>query len=163
MQKIKAVALLSGGLDSSLAVKLIKDQGIDVHALNCTSIFCLCNTRGRCESAEVAKKFKIPIKMIKKGMEYIKIVRNPKHGYGSSMNPCIDCRIYLLKKAKKYAREVGAKFIFTGEVLDQRPMSQHFNTLMLIEKEAGLKGKLLRPLSAKLLLETEAEKKDFVD
>lgn len=162
MKKIKAVALLSGGLDSSLAVKLIKDQGIDVHALNCTSIFCLCNTRGRCESAEVAKKFKIPIKMIKKGMEYIKIVRNPKHGYGSSMNPCIDCRIYLLKKAKKYAKEVGAKFIFTGEVLDQRPMSQHFNTLMLIEKESGLKGKLLRPLSAKLLPETEAEKKGWV-
>jgi tRNA U34 2-thiouridine synthase MnmA/TrmU len=79
------------------------------------------------------------------------------------MNPCIDCRIFILKKAKEYAEKIGAKFIFTGEVLNERPMSQHEGALRIIEKEAGLKGKILRPLSAKLLPETEAEKKAWVD
>jgi tRNA U34 2-thiouridine synthase MnmA/TrmU len=79
------------------------------------------------------------------------------------MNPCIDCRIYTLKKAKKYAKKIGASFIFTGEVLDERPMSQHMRALKIIEKEAGLEGKILRPLSAKLLPETEIEKKGLVN
>ncbi len=91
------------------------------------------------------------------------MLRNPKHGYGKNMNPCIDCKIFMMKKAKKYAKEIGADFIFTGEVLDERPKSQHYPAMMLIEKEAGLKGKLLRPLSARLLPETEAEKKGLVD
>ena len=79
------------------------------------------------------------------------------------MNPCIDCRIFLLKKAKKYAKEVGADFIFTGEVLDERPISQHYTAMKLIENEAGLQGRILRPLSARLLPETDAEKKGLVD
>jgi tRNA U34 2-thiouridine synthase MnmA/TrmU len=91
------------------------------------------------------------------------MLRKPKHGYGKNMNPCIDCKIFMIKKAKKYAKEIGADFIFTGEVLGERPKSQHYPALRLIEEEAGLKGKLLRPLSAKLLPETVAEKKGLVD
>lgn len=159
---MKALGLLSGGLDSTLAVKLILDQGIDVIAVNFTSPFCLCG-RGGCGAVEVAKKFKIPIKVIRKDKDYLKVVRNPKHGYGKNMNPCIDCRIFMLKKAKKYAKKIGASFIFSGEVLDERPMSQHRKALDIIEKEAGLNGKILRPLSAKLLPKTEAEKKGLVD
>ena len=96
-------------------------------------------------------------------MDYLRIIKNPKHGYGKNLNPCIDCRIYILKKAKNYARKIDAKFIFTGEVLGQRPMSQHRQALKLIEKEAGLKNKILRPLSAKYLPETEAEKNCWVN
>src|SRR3989344_2056937 len=160
---MKALALLSGGLDSTLAVKLIKNQGIEVMALNFTGPFCLCGGKKGCASIDMAKQLKVPLKIINKGEEYLKIVRNPKYGYGKNLNPCIDCRIFILKKAKKYAKEINAEFIFTGEVLDQRPMSQHRSAMDLIDKEAGLKGKVLRPLSAKLLPETEAEKKGFVD
>ena len=160
-KRTKAVALLSGGLDSTLAVKLVLDQGIDVEAVNFVSPFCLCR-KGGCGALEVAKNLNIPLKTITVGEEYLRIVRKPKFGYGKNMNPCIDCRIFMLKKAKKYAEEIGASFIFTGEVLGQRPMSQHRKTLGIIEKEAGLKGKILRPLSAKLLPPTEVEEKGLV-
>ena len=155
------MALLSGGLDSTLAVKLVLDQDIDVEAINFVSPFCLCR-KGGCGALEVAKNLNIPLKTITVGEEYLRIVRKPKFGYGKNMNPCIDCRIFMLKKAKKYAEEMGASFIFTGEVLGQRPMSQHRKTLGIIEKEAGLKGKILRPLSAKLLPPTEVEKKGLI-
>lgn len=160
---MKALAMLSGGLDSTLAVRIILEQGIDVEAVNFTSPFCLCNREGRCEAAEIAQKFKIPLHMISKGEEYVQIIRNPKYGYGKNMNPCIDCRIFMLKKAKALAKRIGASFIFTGEVLDQRPMSQHWYALKIIEKEARLEGKILRPLSAKFLPKTEAERKGWVD
>jgi len=159
---MKALALLSGGLDSALAAKLILDQGIEVVALNFTSPFCLCG-RGGCGAIGVARQLKTPIKIINSGEDYLKVIRKPKHGYGKNMNPCIDCRIYMLKKAKKYAEEIGAAFIFTGEVLDERAMSQHRKALDVIETDVGLKGKILRPLSAKLLPKTEAEKKGWVD
>jgi tRNA-specific 2-thiouridylase len=160
-KRTRALALLSGGLDSTLAVKLMLDQGIDVEAVNFASPFCLCR-KGGCGALEVAKGFNIPLKTINVGEEYLRIVRKPRFGYGRNMNPCIDCRIFMLKTAKKYARKTGALFIFTGEVLGQRPMSQHGTTLGVIEEEAGLKGKILRPLSGKLLPPTEAEKKGLV-
>ena len=160
-KKTKALALLSGGLDSALAVKLMLDQGIDVEAVNFVSPFCLCR-KGGCGAVEVAENFKIPLKTINVGEEYLRIVRKPRFGYGKNMNPCVDCRIFMLKKAKKYSKETGASFIFTGEVLGQRPMSQHGKALSMIEEEVGLKGKILRPLSAKLLPPTEVEKKDLV-
>ena len=162
IKKMKALALLSGGLDSTLAVGIILDQGIHVEAINFVTPFCLCR-RGGCGAYEVAKRFNIPLKVVNVGMDYVKVVRKPKFGYGRGMNPCIDCRIFMLKKAKKYAKEMGASFIFTGEVLDERPMSQHRRALEIIEKEAGLKGKILRPLSAKLLPKTEAETRGWVD
>ena len=162
MTKIKALALLSGGLDSTLAAKLILEQGIDVVALNFASPFCSCakDERG---VAEAAKQLGVPLKVVNVGDEYLKMVRKPKHGYGKNINPCIDCRIFILKEAKKYAKEIGADFIFTGEVLGERPMSQHFSALQLVEEESGLKGEILRPLSARLLPETVIEKKGLVD
>ncbi len=162
MKSIRAVGLLSGGLDSTLAVKLMLDQGIEVHAVNFTSPL---HQRGekRTRAEATAKAFNIPFRSIELDSEYLSIVRHPKHGYGSGMNPCIDCHALMLRKAKQYARHIGARFIFTGEVLGERPMSQHQQALKVVEKEAGLQGKILRPLSAQLLPETEAERKGWVD
>ncbi len=160
---MKAIALLSGGLDSILAVKLISEQGINVVGLNFVSTFYSREQKSKTHAYRFAKKFKIPLKVIDVGKEYLIVLKKPKHGYGAGINPCIDCKIFMLKKAKQYAKRIGAKFIFTGEVLGERPMSQHRRALEIIEKEAGLKGKLLRPLSAKLLPKTEAEKKGWID
>ena len=154
--------MLSGGLDSILAVKMIQNQGVDIIAVNFISPFCL-RGKGGCGAAEVAKQLRIPLKIINVSDDYLKMLKNPRFGYGRNMNPCIDCRIFMLKKAKKYAKEIGASFLFTGEVLNERPMSQNRKALEIIEKEAGLEGKILRPLSAKFLAETEAEKKGWVD
>jgi tRNA-specific 2-thiouridylase len=162
MTKVKALALLSGGLDSTLATELILKQGIDVVAVNFASPFHSCS-KDECGVTEAAKQIGVPLKVVDVGKEYLKMLRKPKHGYGKNMNPCIDCRIFILKKAKKYAEEIGASFIFTGEVLGERPMSQHSSALKLVEEESGLKGKILRPLSARLLPETVMEKKGAVD
>jgi len=166
----KAVALLSGGLDSTLAIKLILEQGIGVHALNFTSAFCTCNggrekQDGGCrsEAKRVAEEFGITIKVLTKGLDYMDIVRNPRHGYGKGINPCVDCRIYMFKLAKKYMEDINASFIITGEVLGQRPMSQRRDTFMTIEKESGLAGLILRPLCAKHLSPTIPEKTGLVD
>jgi tRNA U34 2-thiouridine synthase MnmA/TrmU len=164
--KRKALALLSGGLDSTLAVKMMLDMGLDVEALNFTSPFCTCtgkNSGCKSEAVRVAQDFNIPIKVIHKGLDYLEIVRNPKHGYGKGVNPCVDCRIYLLRKAKEYMAECGADFIITGEVLGQRPMSQRWDSLRVIERESGLEGLLLRPLSAQHFEPTIPEKKGWVD
>ncbi|MBU1199096.1 MAG: hypothetical protein KKF46_01080 [Nanoarchaeota archaeon] len=161
-KKIKAVGLFSGGLDSALAIKLVQEQGIDVVALNFVGPFCTCVNEG-CSIPGLAKQLGVEVKLMNKGKEYLRLVRKPKYGYGKNMNPCVDCKIFILKKAKQYAKKIGAKFIFTGEVVGQRPMSQHYQTLMQIEKNAGLKGKLVRPLCAGLLEPTEAEKKAWVD
>ena len=162
----KALALLSGGLDSTLAVKVMLDQGIAVEALNFTSPFCTCtgkNSGCKSEAVRVAEEFKIPIKVMHKGVDYLEIVRNPRHGYGKGMNPCVDCRIFLLRKAKEYMAECGADFVITGEVLGQRPMSQRRDTLNVIERESGLAGLLLRPLSAKHFEPTIPEREGWVD
>ena len=162
----KALALLSGGLDSTLAVKVMLDQGISVEALNFTSPFCTCtgkNAGCKSEAVRVAQEFGIPIKVINKGVDYLEIVRKPKHGYGKGLNPCIDCRIFLLRKAREYMTESGADFIITGEVLGQRPMSQRRDTLRVIERESGLEGLLLRPLSAKHFPPTIPEQEGWVD
>ena len=158
---VKALGLLSGGLDSTLAIKLMLEQGVEVEALNFVTPFCLCCRRG-CDASDFASKFQIKLKRIFLGDEYLRMLRNPKHGYGKNMNPCIDCRILMLKRAKRYAKQIGADFIFTGEVLDERPMSQHRRAMETIEKEAGLEGKILRPLSAKCLPRAEAEKKGWI-
>jgi tRNA-specific 2-thiouridylase len=162
----KALALLSGGLDSTLAVKVMLEQGIQVEALNFTSPFCTCtgkNAGCKSEAMRVAEELDIPIKVMNKGIEYLEIVKKPKHGYGKGMNPCIDCRIFLLRKAKEYMAESGADFIITGEVLGQRPMSQRRDTLRLIERESGLEGLLLRPLSAGFFAPTIPEQEGWVD
>ena len=148
MTKIKALALFSGGLDSILAVKLMLEQGIDVVAVTFVSPFCLCE-KGGTGVSEAARQLGVPLKVVDVGTTYLKMVRKPKHGYGKHMNPCIDCRIFILKRSKKIAKEIGASFIFTGEVLDERPMSQHSRAMKIIEEETRLKGKILRPLSGR--------------
>ncbi|MDP3143543.1 MAG: tRNA 4-thiouridine(8) synthase ThiI [Candidatus Omnitrophota bacterium] len=165
MNKIKAVSLISGGLDSTLATKIIVDLGIEVLAINFLSPFCLCNRRGGCkyEAGEVSGKLGIPLKTVAVHEDFLKMVKSPKHGYGSNLNPCIDCRIMMLKKAKEYMESIGASFVITGEVLGQRPMSQNRHSLDLIEKESGLSGLILRPLSAQLLAETIPEKMGWVN
>jgi len=160
---IKAVGLFSGGLDSLLAIRLIQEQGIEVTAVSFCSPFFIANDEKKKKLEETARKNRFKIEFITLGKDYLKIVKNPKHGHGKNINPCIDCHAFMIRKAKAYAKKMGAKFVFTGEVLDERPMSQNIQSLGLVEKESGLKGKLLRPLSAKLLPETEAEKKGFVD
>lgn len=159
--KVKALALFSGGLDSILAAKLIQNQGIEVEAFNFNSPFYL--SEKKCSLADAVKQLNIPLKVVEAENDYFQMLRNPKHGYGKNMNPCIDCRAFILKKAKKYAREAKADFIFTGEVLGERPMSQRFPAMKLIEKEAGLDRRVLRPLSAKVLPETLIEREGLVD
>ena len=159
----KAIALLSGGLDSTLAVKLILDQGIEVEALNFVTPFCTCNRQGRCEARHVAEEFGIPWKTIAVTEEFFRVIREPKHGYGSGMNPCLDCRILMFSQARERMEQIGAAFVFTGEVLGQRPMSQHRQAMRIIDRESGLDGRLLRPLSAQLLEPTIPEKEGLVD
>ncbi len=160
--KGKALALFSGGLDSSLAIKLIQEQGIEVEAIAFLTPFYTAKV-GSFSIERAAELLGVPLKVVRLGLEYLRVVRKPKYGYGRHMNPCIDCRIHMLKKAKKYAREIGADFIVTGEVLDERPMSQHMKALKIVEEESSLKGRLLRPLSARLLPLTESEKLGLVD
>lgn len=162
----KAIALLSGGLDSSLAVKMMLDQGIEIAAVNFTSPFCNCTPRKigcKHQATKIAEEFGIPIQVIPKGMDYMKVVQNPHHGYGRGMNPCIDCRIYMLRKVKEIMPLTNASFVVSGEVLGQRPMSQYRQALQIIEKESGLKGLILRPLSAQHFPLTIPELEGIVD
>ena len=166
MSEIKAVGLLSGGLDSTLAAKVLIEQGIEVHAINFVSPFCTCTPKSAgCAAVVTAVRQLggIPLKRIVLGSEYLDMVRGPKHGYGRGMNPCIDCRIMKIKKAAEYMREIDAKFLFTGEVLGQRPMSQHRSAISIIDRDSGMKGLILRPLSARLFSPTIPEQQGWVD
>jgi tRNA-uridine 2-sulfurtransferase len=164
-KKIKAVALLSGGLDSQIAVRMMKKQNIDVEAVAIKTPFCDFDCGKGCghKVLEVSSELDIELKTIYLGKEYLTMLKNPKYGYGSGMNPCIDCRMMMYDEAKKHMKKIGADFLITGEVLHQRPMSQNSNALSVIEKETGMEGKVLRPLSAQLLPKTEPEKKGLVD
>jgi tRNA-specific 2-thiouridylase len=163
MMKAKAIALLSGGLDSTLAVKLMLEQKVDVEALNFVTPFCQCNRHGHCEALEVAEQFDIPCKVIAVTEEFFERIRHPRYGYGSGMNPCLDCRILMFSKAKERMEETDADFVFTGEVVGERPMSQRLDAMRIIERESGLEGRLLRPLSAQLLPATIPEQQGLVD
>lgn len=162
---MKAVALLSGGLDSTLALKIIKDQGIDVYALTFMTPFCLCDKGSGCGhiAVEVCRKLNIPIKLVYLKDEYLEIIKNPKYGYGKNLNPCIDCRILMFKEAKQFMHKIDASFIITGEVLGQRPKSQTRWALKVIEKESGLEGLIVRPLSAKLFKSSLPEKEGWIN
>jgi len=162
---MRAIALLSGGLDSTLATRIVLEQGVELEALNFLTLFCNCTHRGETclASKKAVEELGIPLTVLNVSEEYLEIVKHPKHGYGRNMNPCIDCRIFMLKKTKAYMETSGASFIITGEVLGQRPMSQRRDAMRLIEKEAGLEGFIVRPLSAKFLPATIPEERGWVD
>ena len=160
---MRALALFSGGLDSLLAIKLIVNQGIEVIALHFVTP--LSNFDKNKEDALCQKVTNLgaQLKIIYLGDDYVKILKTPRFGYGKNLNPCIDCKILMLKHAARLMKELSASFVVTGEVLAQRPKSQHRETLRLIEKNCGLENLLLRPLSAKLLEPTLPEKEKWVN
>ena len=155
---MRAIGLVSGGLDSALAIFLLKKQGIEVIGLSFLSPF----WESKNTLKRLAQELEIELREIEAGEEYLELMKNPQFGYGKNLNPCIDCKIWMLKEAKKEMEKEGASFVFTGEVMGQRPKSQLKNTLRLIEKQSGLEGYLLRPLSAKLLPPTIPEEKGWV-
>ncbi|KKR21140.1 MAG: Thiamine biosynthesis protein-like protein [Candidatus Moranbacteria bacterium GW2011_GWA2_39_41] len=158
IKKIRALVLFSGGLDSTLAVKVLEKQNIEVVALSFVSYF-FDDTKAKIS----AEKNNLNLRSVNFADIHCDVVKNPKRGYGKAMNPCIDCHLLMIREAGKIMRAEGFDFVATGEILGQRPMSQNLQSLKIIEKEAGLEGRLLRPLSAKLLDETEVEKQGLVD
>ncbi|MGB3112500.1 MAG: hypothetical protein WBB84_05960, partial [Candidatus Omnitrophota bacterium] len=162
--KRKAVALISGGLDSLLAAKLVQEQGIEVQGVAFVMSVASTSVRDFSHNVHIASnEAGIPVKIVDISKEFLNILKSPKHGYGSNMNPCIDCKIFMLRKAWEVMKEEGADFVVTGEVLGERPMSQRRDALNIIRKSSSLDGYLLRPLSAKLLDETIPEKEGVVD
>ncbi len=155
----KAVALLSGGLDSCLAIKLMRLQGIEVEALHFKTVFECCKE----DAAAAARSLGVKLTMVTMGEDLLDLIRTPKYGWGRSVNPCIDCRIYMFKIAKKFMQLVNASFVISGEVLGQRPKSQMKDALQIIPRQSGLEDLLLRPLSAKLLKPTLPEREGIVD
>ncbi len=162
----KAIALLSGGLDSTLSILVMLKQGIEVTAVTyLTNFGCDISDNSSCskDPFPAADKFGFHVKLCHLGDKFMDIVKKPKYGHGKNMNPCIDCRILMLKEAKSLLELTGADFIITGEVLGQRPMSQRRELFPLIDREADIEGIVLRPLSAKLLKPTIIEIKELVD
>ena len=157
---LKAVGLLSGGLDSTLAAQVVRDLGVEVYGAYFAMPWGCCDKN---LAAEAAQKLGIKFIVFQLDERYLDIVRNPKFGYGTAMNPCVDCRIHMFSRAAKYMQDIEADFVFTGEVLGQRPMSQLRHSMKRIEEGAGLSGKLLRPLSAQLLDPTQLELDGRID
>lgn len=173
MKKYKAVSLISGGLDSMLATKVIMEQGIHVEGLNFFTGFCVeGHTHAirnhhqakpkRNNALWVAEQLGIKLHIIDIVEEYKNVVLNPKHGYGSNLNPCMDCKIFMIKKAKQWLEENQFDFIITGEVMGQRPNSQLKVKMPVIAKQSGADDLLLRPLCAKNLAPTLPEREGWV-
>ncbi len=169
---IKAVGLFSGGLDSLLAVKILQEQGIEITGLHFRTGFSYEARRrmlgkGEADSSTsveyLADSIGLRLEILPVSEAYIPVVVNPRYGYGSGMNPCVDCRIFLLRQAKAWMEAHDYHFVFTGEVVGQRPKSQMRPTLNTVERESGLSGYLLRPLSARLLPPTIPEQRGWVD
>ncbi|KEH97651.1 queuosine synthesis [Clostridium botulinum C/D str. BKT12695] len=154
----KALALISGGLDSILAAKLIKDQGIQVIGICFKSYFF-----GPENAKRMTKQIDIPLEVVDFSSEHFDMTKSPKHGHGKNMNPCIDCHAMMMRYAGELLEKFDADFIITGEVLNQRPMSQNKSSLNVVKKESGFADKILRPLCAKVLPPTEMELNGLVD
>ena len=156
----RALGLFSGGLDSILAIKLVQEQGIEVTGLHCISPFF-----GHPDKIPYwSELYGIDIEPVDVSEDFVRMLaEGPEHGFGSVLNPCVDCKILMLKRAKQIKEERGADIIITGEVLGQRPMSQRRDTLNIIRRDAGVKDSLVRPLSARHLDQTEAELSGKVD
>ncbi len=173
--RIEAIGIVSGGLDSALAVALIKRQGVEILGLHFHNGFSPNAMKAEVQGPDALAAFLekkrldlteslgISVEIVDISREYLDLLLSPAHGYGSQVNPCIDCRIDMLRRAASRMREEGAGFVFTGEVLGQRPMSQHRQAMNTVERASGLEGRLLRPLSAKLLPETAAEREGLVE
>lgn len=174
--KRKAVALISGGLDSMLAAKVVMDQGIHVEGINFYTGFCVeghthairkkDKSKGKRNNALwVAEQLGIKLHIIDVIEEYKDIVINPKHGYGQNLNPCLDCKIFMVNKALAWGwmEENQFDFIITGEVVGQRPMSQRKETMPVIARESGAEDRLLRPLCAHNLPPTLPEREGWID
>ncbi|MDH3371686.1 MAG: tRNA (5-methylaminomethyl-2-thiouridylate)-methyltransferase [Gammaproteobacteria bacterium] len=170
----KAVALISGGLDSMLAARLILEQGIHVEGINFYTGFCVEGHTHAIRHHErampkrnnalwTAEQLGIKLHIIDVIEEYKDVVINPKHGYGANLNPCLDCKGFMVRKAREWMEQHGFDFIITGEVLGQRPMSQRRDTLPVVARESGAFDRLLRPLCARLLPETLPEREGWVD
>lgn len=155
---VSALGLLSGGLDSMLAAELLKRLGVEVTGIIFTTPFF-----GSSRGEQAAKYIDIPYRVEEITVEHLAMVKAPKYGYGKNMNPCIDCHAMMFAKAGQLMEELGADFLFSGEVLGQRPMSQNSKALRSVEKLSGYDGLVLRPLSARLLPETEPEKSGLVN
>ncbi len=172
---VKAIGLVSGGLDSTLAVALVQRQGILVKAVTFYTGLCITETQrrkgGRAdgsvpenEALRAAAELDVEVEYVDlSGPAYLDMLVHPRYGYGANANPCVDCRVFMMRKAREIMEAEGADFIFTGEVLGQRPKSQRRDTLRVIERDAGVEGRLLRPLSARLLPPTIPEKEGLVD
>jgi tRNA U34 2-thiouridine synthase MnmA/TrmU len=165
MNQVKALALYSGGLDSLVACRVIMEQGIVVTAIHFITPFFGYDKKGREKEVEAhaLKYYGITLKIVDVSHDFLTIVKNPRHGYGKNLNPCVDCKIFLFSKARDYLKGEGASFLITGEVLGQRPMSQRRDTLRIIERDSGTEGILLRPLCAKRLKPTIPEERGWVD
>jgi hypothetical protein len=171
----RALALLSGGLDSMLAARVVMDQGVEVHGLNFYTGFCVeGHTRAlrpskaggapkRHDALWVADQLGIRLHIADVAEDYKDVVLNPEYGYGSHFNPCLDCKIFMVTRAEAWARGRDFDFLITGEVLDQRPKSQRPEALPLIARASGTRDRLLRPLSAHHLPETLPEREGWVD
>jgi tRNA(Ile)-lysidine synthase TilS/MesJ len=159
MSRARCVALLSGGLDSMLAIRIMQEQGVQVHAVNFRTIFTCCQNR----SAQAARTLGVPLTVIAQEDDYLDVIRHPRFGYGKGANPCVDCRIYMFRLARRYMEQIGADFIVSGEVLGQRPKSQKRRDLMAISYHSDLDDLLLRPLSARMLPPTSPEREGLVN
>jgi tRNA U34 2-thiouridine synthase MnmA/TrmU len=155
--------MFSGGLDSVIACHLLMSQGCEVTALHFVLPFESGLGLEHLKVKEFAEYLKVPLKIVEEGEEFLPMVKDPGFGYGKHANPCVDCRIHRVKKAAVIMKEIEALFLATGEVIGQRPMSQRRDSMLSIENHSGLKGYLLRPLSAALLEPTIPEIKGWVD
>jgi len=161
----RAIGCISGGLDSMLAVRLIQQQGIDVLAMHMAHLWDPHRAApGQAPRAvRRAEALGAEVRTVDGTRADLALLHDPPHGFGKHLNPCIDCRIWTLRQARRLMEEEGAAFVFTGEVLGQRPMSQRRDALRLVEKEAGLADRLVRPLSARCLPVTRPEREGLLD
>ncbi len=141
-----------------LAAQLLRRQGVEVTAIIFQTPF-FGSTRG----VAAARQLGITFRVEDITMDHLAMVKAPRYGYGKNMNPCIDCHAMMFAKAGELMADLGAHFLFSGEVLGQRPMSQNIKALKIVEEASGYPGLILRPLSAKLLPETEPEKNGLID